>query len=362
MSAQLPAWQPLEPGAGSWIEDSSDTGRVVALLAPARSSGESWAGSATYALAAEWAEAGRRVVVADAALEEPSLHELAEIENAEGLVDAARFGSSVAHVARSVPGQAFFLITAGSPVADGASVPGSPRWRRLLDGFRQAGVTFVLFLREGGAGVQAFLRDAEDVVLLAPDPGSARVPVDGVGERIRAVLGPAAGAGPNAAATVDPEDAEPEPDRFVAPAVGGDDALTGPGGPADAWTDALSDVALPDGEGLSGLDPRPDAEALDRGWDALPERDSGLDVDVFDGPETEAGPQADALPGPDATDVPPGSWSEAPEADATGSSAEESRTAPARPPRRAREATGSSLLFWLLLGGLALAIALVLLI
>src|SRR5690606_23340423 len=128
-----------------------------------------------------------------------------------------------------------------------------------------------------------------------------------------------------------------------------------------AWSDALSDVALPEGEGLAGLDPRMDTEAFDGGRDTLPDADSGLDTEAAAGPEADVLADAEALPGPDAPDVPPGSWSEAPEADRTRASAE-SGAAPARAPRRAREATGSSLLFWLLLGGLALALALVLLI
>lgn len=185
--AQLPAWQALDAGVA--VPDGATAGRIVALVASEGAVEEGWAGTAALDLARAWSEAGQKVILVDGALHYPALHVAAEIENVEGLSDAALFGVSVGRVAKPVDG--FFLITAGTAVADANAVASSPRWSVLLGGFREAGVTLLLFVRDGDSGCAAFLGSASDVVVLAGPNEKIPAAVRDVEELVRAVTGPA---------------------------------------------------------------------------------------------------------------------------------------------------------------------------
>jgi hypothetical protein len=163
---ELPEWQPFTAGRAPWMPESSERGRVVVALAPAATSRERWSADVALGIADAWGESGHRVVVADCVLEHPTLHRNAGLENGEGVVDAALFGASVSRVAQSVPGRSFFFVSAGSPAGDPEAVVTSARWGRLQDGFRDAGVTFVVFLREGCVGEAMIIDDADDIVVL----------------------------------------------------------------------------------------------------------------------------------------------------------------------------------------------------
>ena len=196
--AQLPDWQPLD--GGIHLPDGVGSGRVIAVVASEKAVAAGWAGTAVLELARAWSRAGDKVVVADGALHYPTLHSLAQIENTEGLSDAALFGASVRRVARPVDEGSFFLITAGTAVADANKVPGSPRWGRLLEGFQEAGVKLLLFVRDGDSGCAAFLGSASDIVVLADRGERAPAAVRDLEGLVRAVAGPStvmAGGGPD---------------------------------------------------------------------------------------------------------------------------------------------------------------------
>lgn len=130
-------------------------------------------------------------MLVDAAVSGPTLHTAAEMENLEGLTDAALFGVSVGRVAKPVTGESFFLITAGSPTADPSALVTHDRWQQLVSGFVEAGVTLVLFLHGGDEHTRAFLGSAGDVIVLAePGEDAAAVLGDHAG-RVRSVIGPA---------------------------------------------------------------------------------------------------------------------------------------------------------------------------
>jgi hypothetical protein len=210
---QLPDWQPLDGGVS--LPDGRGAGRVIAVVASEKAVASGWAGLAALDLARSWSRGGDKVILADGALNYPTLHQLAQIENAEGLTDATLFGASVRRVARQIQGESFFLITAGTAVADANSVPGNPRWGRLLDGFKEAGVKLLLFVRDGDSGCSAFLASASDIVILAdrgePTPGAVR-------ERealVRAVTGPGAAGSSEARPPVEWTAEEPEGKRRV---------------------------------------------------------------------------------------------------------------------------------------------------
>ncbi|HUF75679.1 MAG TPA: hypothetical protein VMM35_05340 [Longimicrobiales bacterium] len=176
------------------VPDGMGSGRVVAVVASEGAVEAGWAASATLEIARSWSQSGAKVVVADGALHYPTLHALAQIDNGEGLSDAALFGLSVGRVARPVDEGAFFLITAGTAVANANSVPSSPRWSRLLEGFVEAGVKLLLFVRDGDSGCAAFLGSASDIVVLSPKGEKAPAAVRDLEGLVRAVTGPVGGA------------------------------------------------------------------------------------------------------------------------------------------------------------------------
>jgi len=186
--AQLPSWQSLETGVA--VPNGSGPGRIVALVASEGAVAQGWAGGAALELARAWSAAGEKVILVDGALHYPTLHQAARIENVEGLSDAALFGLSVGRVAKPVDEGAFFLITAGTAVADANTVAGSPRWGTLLGGFLEAGVKLLLFVRDGDSGCAAFLGSASDIVVLADRTEKAPAAVRDLEGMVRAVAGP----------------------------------------------------------------------------------------------------------------------------------------------------------------------------
>ncbi|HUP52375.1 MAG TPA: hypothetical protein VM198_07855 [Longimicrobiales bacterium] len=174
------------------LPDGSGSGRVVAVVASEGSVAAGWAASAALDIARAWSAGGARVIVADGALHYPTLHVHAQVDNGEGLSDAALFGVSVGRVARPVDDGSFFLITAGTAVANANAVPSSPRWSRLLEGFVEAGVRLLLFVRDGDTGCAAFLGSASDIVVLAARDEKAPSAVRDLEGLVRAVTGPGA--------------------------------------------------------------------------------------------------------------------------------------------------------------------------
>ena len=164
----------------------------MVILAPVAERRDSWSVRLALDLVSAWGEVGHKVVLADGVLEYPMLHRELGVTNAEGISDAALFGASVARVARPVPGRAFFFISAGSPAGNADAVAASPRWDRLLDGFRHAGVTLVVFLRDGCAAEEALASGADDVVVLAASADDVPAGAERMIDRVRMVLGPQA--------------------------------------------------------------------------------------------------------------------------------------------------------------------------
>jgi len=198
---ELPEWRPLDQIPETLSEGQQ--GRVVGIVAAEAAVEAGWAEEAALAVAKAWVDAGRKVMLVDGSLQRPSLHVATGIPNAEGLSDATLFGASIERVARLVEGEGYFLIPAGTAVADTNVVVRSRRWDQLAKSSIEAGVTLGVYLRDGESGTAAFLGSASDIVVLSDD--SERVPaslrdlvglvslVTGPGDR---VTGPPAGAAP----------------------------------------------------------------------------------------------------------------------------------------------------------------------
>jgi hypothetical protein len=176
MASMLPAPTIFVPGSSelpaSLAPDSARSGPFLLLIDAAEDS--VWAGDAAVAIAAAWAGADRRVVLADLHLEEPVLHERVGEPNLDGVVDIFLYGASVARSARPPSAHRFFLIPAGTYTATPADVYGHPRWRKLLAGFREADATLMGFVPGAAEGMEALAGSGTAAVWLGrPAPEMA---------------------------------------------------------------------------------------------------------------------------------------------------------------------------------------------
>lgn len=222
-----------------------------------------WAGDAAIALAAEWARAGRRVVLADLHLEEPVLHARVGEQNLDGVVDIFLYGASVARSARPPTGHEFFLIPAGTYTATPEDVYAHPRWSKLIPGFHEAGATLMVFVPPTPDGVRRLAEWGRRAVLLgAPAPRSG-LPLDELD--VRAVL-----VAPDADGVPDRAEPVPAPPPPPAPRDAADEDLSAEdspeAAPARSFVDPVADPGpLPPApaEPLDSGEPVPPAEPLD---------------------------------------------------------------------------------------------------
>ena len=185
--AELPQWQPLadvDPPA------TDGSGRVVAVVASESAATSGWGPSAALDLARSWTGRSHRVLLVDGALEKPSLHRPAGLDNREGLADAALHGASISRVSHPMDDGAFFLVTAGLPLADPSSVARSGRWHRISEGVGETGVLLLLYLRDGQAGTPAFLGSASDIVVLSAPGEALPASIRDLTPLVHAVTGP----------------------------------------------------------------------------------------------------------------------------------------------------------------------------
>ena len=228
MSPDIPAWQPIDPANRGLPEhvdaalDSFDstTGCVVLLVAPEID--RRWGAGVSLLVARGWAAKGRSVLLADASLEDPVLHQSVDGTNDEGVSDVMLYGASVKRVARSVGGGILFA-SAGTPVGDAAEVLAHPKWDTVISGFQEAGAVLLLHLSAATAGARALLDQAAGVIVVAEAAGDVSSMLGSASDRILTVLGPEAagevGADEIAPPVMEPEvdmTSEPKPE-FVAP-------------------------------------------------------------------------------------------------------------------------------------------------
>ena len=187
---ELPEWSAFDASAAPVLPEHAERpGRLVAVVATKRAREDGWAMEAVVGIARAWSESGRKVVLADTALADATLHECLDVDNAEGVTDTVVFGSSVRRIAKRSDKGAFFVITAGTASADPGAVLASERWERLSRGFVEAGVTLVSYVGAESDGKTAILGLATDVVVLAEPAEDAGSVVDGSVAPVRAVIG-----------------------------------------------------------------------------------------------------------------------------------------------------------------------------
>ena len=322
MNRKNRTWQPIDPAAGSLPEglesalgDGDSVSACVVVLVDSEIDPE-WGAQASLAVAKRWAESGRRVILADACLDRPVLHEVAGVENGEGVSDVMLFGASVQRVAEPI-GERLFLVPAGTPVDQVADVLTHIEWDSVIRGCRRAGATLVFHVSTGTPGAQALTERAEGVLVLAPSSQDLDTIVGSESGPLIAVLGPGNRGDPSAAGLPGPALADPEGEGFRSNETPGP-AFTEPGGGYFSL-DEEDALAV---EGLPGLPEEPRAFSVDDPPE-LPssEGEEGETSDAFSMPSLE-GSQYDAGDSRDAAGE-----ADVPEAGAVVSEAEESTEA-----------------------------------
>ncbi|HET7233204.1 MAG TPA: SPOR domain-containing protein [Longimicrobium sp.] len=216
-----PAFERL-PAAASF--DPDRPGPVLVLFDPRAD--RAWVADAAIALATGWYAAGRRTVLADLSLEDPILHERVGVPNLDGVVDLFLYGASLARSARPVPGRGFLLITAGTYTPEPESIFRHGRWAKIVDGFREAQASLLLFTPLDAPGLPGLAQWSDDVVLLGDhNDGELLESLVDPRFRVRTWLTPPAR--PGAAAATAPS-TRPAPVPSITPRGGPDAGWGGP--------------------------------------------------------------------------------------------------------------------------------------
>lgn len=165
---------------------------VVLLLVGDEDRG--WAARTALELAGAWAEAGRRIVLADFHLENPVLQDHIGGHGLEGVVDIFLYGASVARCTRPVEGREFQFIPTGTYAPDAEAVFRHPRWPKLVAGFEHSRATLVVFAPAAVADLGALATWVDQVILLGAPADPANItPLVHAGVEIRGLVVPPRG-------------------------------------------------------------------------------------------------------------------------------------------------------------------------
>ena len=198
MNPENQAWQSLDPAIGSLpgkIESALGDGDAVSACVVILVDSEidrDWGAQASVAVAKRWAASGRRIILADARLDGPVLHEAVGVENGEGVSDMVLYGASAQRITERVEG-GLMLAPAGTPVIEVADVLAHVKWDMVIRGCREAGATLVFHVSTGTPGVEAMTKRAEGVLVLAPPSKDVDAILGSESGPLIAVLGPANG-------------------------------------------------------------------------------------------------------------------------------------------------------------------------
>ena len=195
MNPENQAWQPLDPAAGSLpgeiesaLSDGGSVSACVVILADSEIDRD-WGAQASLAVAKRWAASGRRIILADACLDGPVLHEAVGVANGEGVSDMVLYGASAQRITERVE-DGLMLAPAGTPVTQVAEVLEHVKWDMVIRGCKEAGATLVFYVSTGTPGVEAVTKRAEGVLVLAPRSKDVDAILGSESGPLIAVLGP----------------------------------------------------------------------------------------------------------------------------------------------------------------------------
>jgi hypothetical protein len=146
---------------------ADEQGPALVLAIGEKAQRDGWAARAAIALATAWMDRGFRIVLADLALDSPSLHiELGEA-NTDGIADIFQFGASVRRMARVIPGRGFRFLPAGAYVPDSAEILRSPGWAHLIGQFSEDHSLLLAYLPADAVGGDELARRLGRAIVLA---------------------------------------------------------------------------------------------------------------------------------------------------------------------------------------------------
>jgi hypothetical protein len=167
-------------------------GQVVALLIQEEARGNGWPATVVLDLARSWAEAGIRVLLADADLTSSTLSAQLESVPAEGLVDVVVYGASPGRVSEKVDSENLAFLSPGTVAGAPEGVFGHPRLTSFFNAVRQSRTTLILYLPEDLEGSRLAADAADRVFRLAePEVVSTTETADTTAADEPAVGGPA---------------------------------------------------------------------------------------------------------------------------------------------------------------------------
>lgn len=166
-------------------------GEVVALLVDPGIGLAGWPLRVARAIARGWTGRGRTVVLVDAHTQAPSLHQLLNAENREGLTDAIEYGASADRVTQELSDEPFAFVSAGTVLSDQPGFWRSRRWGALLDSLRSENRVVLLYLPAGNPEIGAVVRQSDRAFWL----GRAESPDAASFGNVRAIVPPAGAEG-----------------------------------------------------------------------------------------------------------------------------------------------------------------------
>ncbi len=207
-----PAAEPVPPPLDDLVRRAAGEASALLIVAGGQAHADGWAAAAAARIARELARAGRRVVLADAAFEDPRLTSfLAPDADGEGLIEALLYGASLDHVGRVLPDEPFELAPAGTAYPDVGVLLFSPAWSTLLDTAAAEGATVAVYAPASAPGVSGLAGRIGSVVVLATAAEAERIvsllPPDA---GVEAVLSPAPAPTPAPAPGAPPRAGVPE--------------------------------------------------------------------------------------------------------------------------------------------------------
>ncbi len=173
---------------GPLIERSG--GRCIILVGVPGVETRYWCARAAAALVTSWSAQGARIVLADASLSQPVLHEVLDLPNSEGVTDVMVNGAQLRGVSRRVGSPGFLFISAGTQTADVANVMASSAWDVVIKALAIADLTLVVYAPADLRGLDALLARSTSVVLLGGDLKKADEAIQTLGLSEAAQLGP----------------------------------------------------------------------------------------------------------------------------------------------------------------------------
>ena len=281
MNPENRTWRPIDPEAGNFPEglesalgDGDSVSACVVVLVDSEIDRERGA-QASLAVAKRWAASGRRIILADACLDHPVLHEAAGVENGEGISDMVLYGASLQRIVAPV-GEGLLFAPAGTPVVRVADVLKHVKLDMVISGCKEVGATLVFHVSTGTPGAQALTERAEGVLTLH-DPeeavaGAAEKPVVEPAPLSDLLAEPRAGASPTKDVLA-VEGSPGLPEEEESPAFSVDDSADSPasegeeGETSDAFSltslegyDAEDSALEPDEEAVAGAAEKPVVE------------------------------------------------------------------------------------------------------